>query len=316
MGTPWRYYSSTAVANTLGNVGGISNSATSIYVASSPPVGYPAQFPFTLELEGDTTGGGNPANAELVSVQSGSGTSGSPWIVTRGYDGTTAVIHGQGVKVQHVISGNDLTTAATHIASDSTTTPLPHGLPASAWAAGGFNILAEQTLTNSTSSSVTFNNIPGTNNNLLIVIQGRSDYASAMYVDCGCSINGDSSSSYGESNFYASDTTGTISGAKTADQHAQTSWNWFTTIAGSQSGSAVDPGGGFAIIPNYTSTAFGKQYVGMSGWGEATTTKEAIFNRFGWYVPSSQVAITSLTFTAANGHFITGSFFGLYGFGA
>jgi hypothetical protein len=315
MGTPWRQYSSIAVANTLNNAGGISNSAVSIFCATTP-VGYPALFPFTLELEGDTTGGGNPANAELVSVISGSGTSGSPWIVQRGYDGTTAVIHGQGVKVQHVISGNDLAVAAAHEAADSTTTPLPHNLPASAWASGGFSIIAEQTMTNSTNSSVAFNNIPGTYANLLLAIMARSDYVTTELVNCACSVNGDSTASYAESNLYADDTSGTISGAKAADQSAKTSWSWFTQIGGSKSGSAVDPGGGFIIIPAYTSTAFGKLYCGMSGYGEGTTHQTAVRARWGWYVPAAQGAITSLTLTASNGHFITGSFFGLYGFGA
>ena len=77
-----RFYSNTAVAGQLGAT--INNSATSMFL-SSTPVGYPTQFPFTLALDAGT------ANFELVSVTSGNGTVGTPWQITRGFDGTTKV---------------------------------------------------------------------------------------------------------------------------------------------------------------------------------------------------------------------------------
>jgi hypothetical protein len=118
-----RYYSNTAQAATLENAGGISTGTTNIVLSTTN--GLPTSFPFTLRLDPDT------ANEELVSVTSGSGTGGSPYVVTRAYDGTTAKSHTQGSPVVHSGSAADLRLPQEHMAN--VTPGDVHGLPVSAW---------------------------------------------------------------------------------------------------------------------------------------------------------------------------------------
>lgn len=103
-----RYYSNTAAATTLENSGGITPTSTQLILANT--TGYPTQFPFTLRLEPDTP------NEELVTVNSGAGSAGSPYIVSRGSDGTTAKSHAQFSPVTHGFSARDLREPQEHIA--------------------------------------------------------------------------------------------------------------------------------------------------------------------------------------------------------
>jgi hypothetical protein len=88
MGTPARYYSSTAVTTTLSS--SIGSSDTALTVASSS--GFPSSYPYTLILEKDS------ANEEIVTVTS---LVGSNFQVTRGVDGTSARTHSAGTAVEH-----------------------------------------------------------------------------------------------------------------------------------------------------------------------------------------------------------------------
>lgn len=103
-----RYYSNTAVATTLENSGGITPTSTQLILGNT--TGYPTQFPFTLRLEPDTP------NEELVTVNSGAGSAGSPYVVSRGSDGTTAKSHAQFSPVTHGFSARDFREAQDHIA--------------------------------------------------------------------------------------------------------------------------------------------------------------------------------------------------------
>lgn len=103
-----RYYSNTAVATTLANSGGITPTSTQLILDST--TGYPTQFPFTLRLDPDTQ------NEELVTVNSGAGTSSSPYVVSRGSDGTTAKSHAQYSPVTHGFSARDLREPQDHMA--------------------------------------------------------------------------------------------------------------------------------------------------------------------------------------------------------
>lgn len=301
----WRYYSNTAIPDTLGVPGGgtLSTSATSLYAASNAPSGYPGSFPWTLRLEPGT------ANEELVSVSSGAGTSASPWVVTRAYDGTTAKTHASGVAIAHGTSANDFTQAANHYAEGSGSGV--HGLPLSAWATAGISKIQDTTLSNSTTSVVTFSSIPQTYSHLLLVVQGRLTENTVQSDDTGIQFNGDSSSVYGYITQYANNPSGTMAfGA--GNGFAVPAMPAFRLTA-SQAGSNVNAGGGFAFIPNYTSTAFNKLVYGITGGGNGTTSFADIRTRVGIYNPSSQAAITSLSITAPTGNFLTGSRFTLYG---
>lgn len=117
-----RNYSNTAVAATVENAGGIASGTTSLVLSST--TGMPA-VPFTLRIRPET------ANEELVTVTGGLGTVGTPYVVTRGADGTSAKSHPQGSVIVHSISARDFKEPQDHI--DNVTPGSPHGLPASAW---------------------------------------------------------------------------------------------------------------------------------------------------------------------------------------
>ena len=106
MGTPARYYSSTAVRTTLAT--SVSSTDTEIVVASS--TNFPTQYPFTLILEKDS------ANEEILTVTSKVGTS---FIVTRGFDGTSARAHAAGTSVEHGVSAKDFTDFRSHEAASN-----------------------------------------------------------------------------------------------------------------------------------------------------------------------------------------------------
>ena len=118
-----RNYSNTAVSTTLN---GAITSGTSVVLNSQTGMPTP---PFQLSIEPDS------ANEEIVLVTSGSGTGGSPYVVTRGQDGTSNINHANGVTVQHRISAIDLTDSRTHEAASSGV----HGLDSSNLKVSGGN---------------------------------------------------------------------------------------------------------------------------------------------------------------------------------
>ena len=137
MGTPTRYYSSTAVRTTL--AASVAASDTQIQTASSS--GFPSLYPFILILEKDS------ANEEIVLV---TGKTGIAFNVTRGVDGTAARAHTVGTSVEHGMVALDLTESRAHEAASNGV----HDLPAGSAVVG---TTATQTLTNKTLSSPTIN---------------------------------------------------------------------------------------------------------------------------------------------------------------
>lgn len=105
-----RNYSNTAGATTLENVGGITPTSTQIILGNTN--GYPSQFPFTLRLDPNT------ASEELVTVNSGGGSAGNPYVVSRGADGTTAKSHAQFSVITHGFSARDLREPQVHMDDD------------------------------------------------------------------------------------------------------------------------------------------------------------------------------------------------------
>lgn len=118
-----RFYSNTAAAATLQNAGGISTGTTNLVLSTTN--GLPTFFPFTLRIDPDT------ANEELVSVTSGAGTVGTPYVISRGYDGTTAKSHTVGAPVVHSGSAIDFREPQEHL--NNITPGDVHGLPESSW---------------------------------------------------------------------------------------------------------------------------------------------------------------------------------------
>jgi hypothetical protein len=304
----WRYYSNVAVADTLAVPGGgnLSTGATSLYAGSGAPSGYPTSFPFILDLEPGTS------NFELVQVNSGAGTSATPWVVTRGADGTTARTHNAGTALSHTWSAGDLTQAASHYALGSGSGA--HGLPASAWAGNSLSTINETTLANSTTSVITWSGIAATWLHLLIVAQARLTETTQLADDIYLTFNGDTGAHYSYLTLSATNATGTlVQAAFTA--YAGTSIP-LLRVAASQGGAPVNAGAGYAIIPNYANAAYNKSAYAMSGMGNATSAQVDGRLRWGFWNPTSQAAVTSISLTApAGSDFLTGSQFCLYGLG-
>jgi microcystin-dependent protein len=97
-----RNYSNTAAPTSLSSA--IISTTTSFSVASL--AGYPSSVPFVIALERGT------ANEELCLVTA---VASNTVTVTRGYGGTQAVGHAQGVAVEHVASAEDYDDANAHI---------------------------------------------------------------------------------------------------------------------------------------------------------------------------------------------------------
>lgn len=285
------YYSNTAVAAELG--AGISNSATSLYLNLTPS-GYPANFPFKLVLS--PNGAINEGQApEVVYVSSGSGTAASPWVVSRGEDGSTAAAWTAGATIQHEATAGDFTLSRVHEAEGDGDSP--HGLPASAWLAGATAALYSSTLAVA-AASVTISDIAAGYSHLILVVQARCTEASVDDDYFYCTVNGDTGANYSWTD------------ADGSSHTATTSWGLGKIAAASLSSPAA--GGVFAVIPNYAASTLNKMFFGLGGAGNASHIFPSLCT--GFYTPSSQIAISSLTLTApASSDFVIGSYFGLYG---
>jgi hypothetical protein len=301
MSTPAFNYSNNSVNNTLGAA--ISNSATSMYCTSAPS-GFPGTFPFRVVLGG----------TEVVHVTAGAGTAGTPWTITRGQDGTAASAWPISTTLVHELTAGDLSLSRIHEAAQQA--QLPHGLPATAWQASAFATLNETTMPNSTSNLLTWSSIPQTYKNLLIIVSGRLTENTVQSDDVTCTINGDTANNYNYLTFSATNISGSTTGALSAvGDFTGNAANWpLARMSASLSGTAVNVGGGFAIIPNYSAAAFNKSFYGISGANGGNNMTDGRL-RFGFYNPGTQAAITTLALTAPNGNFVLGTFFGLYGFG-
>lgn len=304
--TDWRFYTNLSVPDTLVVTGGgnLSLSGTSIQAGSGAPVGYPTNYPWVLRLDYGT------ASEEIVLVSSGAGTSANPWIIERAQDGTTAKTHNSGAGIAHGLSAFDLTTAANHYNMGSGSGV--HGLPAAAWLSGSFSTFQETTPSNG-ATSVAFNSIPQTNKHLLITGQGRLAETGVQSDDISIQFNGDTSSVYSFLTMFAANPGGSMTGPTTGTGFATSQAPLFRLLA-SQSGAAVNMGGGFAILPNYTSTSGNKLFYSVSGGGNGTSSFVDLRVRVGIYNPSVQAAITSFSIVMpASG--VNNAQFSLYGFG-
>ena len=300
---PSRYYSNVAVPGTLG--ASISNSATSLYMSATPS-GYPGQFPFTLCLDEGTS------SMELVSVTSGAGTAGSPWVVSRGFDGTTAVAHTGGTAtITHDLSAYDVATSRSHEASGSGSGV--HGLPAAAWETAAYAVINETVLTNSTTGVMTWSDIPATYSHLMVVVMGRCTNTGALINDIQLQINGDSGSYYSYLYMQSNNISGTLAAPAANSSYGEPSLGVFT-LASSGGGAAQNAGYGFAILPWYTSTVFNKGILSLTGAGNGTSAMANGRTLWGFYNPPTQAAISSLSLATPTGtYFKSGSSFGLYG---
>jgi hypothetical protein len=298
------FYSNNAVDATIGNAGSLAIGGTTLFVTGSAPTGYPASFPFRLTLGG----------TEVVHVASGAGTSGTPWVISRGQDGTTAQAWPQGTLVQHRATQGDIQLSRLH--EGSVAADLPHGLPAGAWATSVWGTIQE-TVTAASQATVSIGSIPGTYKHLMLIINGRGNSAALQADDVLMTLNGDAGAHYSYVTTSCTNISGGTTGALGAVSDFTTSavTNWpVIRINCSLAGAAVNAGGGTAFIPNYSGSTFGKMFWSQSAAGNGTTAMVDYRSRMGWWTPVAQAAITSMLLTAPGGStFKDGTFVGLYG---
>lgn len=314
MGTIQYHYSNVALPASVGNSGGLGQADTSLF-CQSPPSGYPAQFPFKLELDPDS------GLAEVVKVNSGSGTAADPWILTRQWDGTLAVPHAEGAVIKHRLSQEDLALARDHEAADNVTpdasqpgSPLPHGLPLAAWLSSSFSVISEQALTSAV-SQISFSAIPQTSKHLLLVLNGRLSGTTSQPGYAQVTLNGDGSARYGHLGFGADHLGGSLSGVTAHDSNSASGWSTLIDVPSSQTGSAVNGGGGFVFFPDYASNTFTKTCYSFTAFGFGTSVPATGQIRFGFYNPPTQAGISSIALAASQGNFVAGTTATLYGIG-
>lgn len=152
-----------------------------------------------------------------------------------------------------------------------------------------------------TSPTVTFNNIPQNYTDLLIKISARSNVSAAnseMYI----THNGDLGSNY--STTWLTGNGSTAGSARGSNNGAVVTIQINGATSTSNTFGSID-----VYTPNYTSSLL-KQSI-VDGVIENNTT--AYDSRLISYLYRSNAPLTSVTFTAVGGGFVTGSTFTLYG---
>ena len=288
-----RFYSNVANVTTLTNAGGINNTTTNIIVAAT--TGFPTSFPFMLRLEPGTL------NEECVLVNSGSGTSGSPYSATRGWDGTPAVAHGAGVIVKHGFSQVDFQEPAAHLnAVGPGGSPNPHGLPDLAWNNTLSTMIGTVSVA-STTSTITFSSIPSSYKNLRIYWTAIS---STTNNNANLQMNFNGSTTAYDYEWIIVNNSTTPTGAHTG--------NTTFGIAGFPwgNGSTTIPGSGVIHIPGYSGT-LEKRYTFEATASDTSTVAWILaVGSGGW---TGTAAINQISFTLNLGSFLAGSLFSLYG---
>jgi len=166
------------------------------------------------------------------------------------------------------------------------------------WAAPNAELLA-QTVLGGSASSITFNSIPQTHRDLVIVTFGIS--TSTGLAQLKMRINGDSSSNYETQAMFGIDATVTA-----VRLTAQTSLE--CGIIGD-----TDPSTSEAIIAGYTNTSYPKQVLARAAYQDATGYP--IIWTAASHLYSTSAAITSLTFFPQAGNFAAGVEISLFGIG-
>ena len=150
--------------------------------------------------------------------------------------------------------------------------------------------------------------------NLLITAQARLVETTVLSDDVTVQFNGDASAVYSYLADYMNNPGGLMTAPTAGTAYAGTSAPIFRLLA-SLGGAAVNAGGGFAVIPNYSGATLNKTFYSISGGGDGTSSFVDLRTRVGSYNPSSQLAISAVSITAPSGGFTAGGFFGLYAFG-
>jgi len=178
------------------------------------------------------------------------------------------------------------------------------GATGPAGAAGALTQISQQVL-GSSAPTITFNSIPGTYTDLVLVVTGRGDAtapASSVYLQ----FNGDTGSNYSGEQLLGNNTSAT---ATPATATAKQQWG-VVTAATATSGLA---GSSEITIFGYAGTTFQKNALSRINWRTGTTAATFFtLQQSNWW--NSTSAITSIVAGLVDGsNFITGSVATLYG---
>jgi hypothetical protein len=149
-----------------------------------------------------------------------------------------------------------------------------------------------------TTTAVTFASIPGTGNRLQIVVWGGG---SSNDANVNMTFNGDTAAHYAYNGYLQFTTT-----SPTANDAVS------ATACGVGQLSATNTSQTIADIPFYAVAAFGKMVTSASGAIPSTSSASANLatqSTCNWDNGGTPAAITSITMTAASGHFLSGSQF-------
>lgn len=277
-----RYYSNLAQGSFITNTGGIEPSDSALTVQAS--VHWPTSFPFVLRAEPGT------ANEEVILVTSGSGTSASPYLLSRGYDGTNPLVHAQGASIIPGFCQLDLVDPQVHI-NETTSTSGVHGLPANAWGGGTTQLIAAYPYTAASGTTLNITSIPPTYNHLRIQYAIKGNGTSAGGLTNGADpllmrCNNISTNTYdGVSNYIGDSFSGARGGAGIGTTfYCGISWNNFYPTAGR--------GTGWIDIPNYSDSTSVKN---VTFAGVATDNGGAITYIYGAGGPGGSANVSAIS---------------------
>lgn len=299
MATQNRYYSNTATVTTLTNPGGINSGALVLQVGAT--TGFPVQFPFILRIEPATV------SEEVVLVTSGAGTSGNPYTITRGYDGTAARSHSQGVVVKHGFAQVDFQDSQIHLnAIGPGGAPNPHSLPDTAWSAPVCVSLFNTTLS-AAAASINIGSISSAYKNLRLYISAIGVSATTT-LDLQMQFNSDTAAHYGWGQGYISNSSATGSGLHNANvSQIKIGSVWANS-------SSTIPGLTVVDIPFYSNSTLWKGCTSLTTAQDGGTAAWNIGYIGGVWM--SAAVINSITLTIASStNFAVGSSVSLYGLG-
>jgi hypothetical protein len=187
------------------------------------------------------------------------------------------------------------------------------GYNGTSWLPVGWIPIASTTL-GSAAASVTFNSIPATYKNLVVVALAKSAPAT-NFEDILLRFNNDSGTNYANINVTADNTGGApalLSGSSqtSAPILRMPSSNLNSTIFG----------GGFAFVLGYSNSSMSNKNVfSLSGNGDWGNVGQFRMRGCSWGAGGGSFtasAVTRIDLISGNGNFVTNSSFQLYGFGA
>ena len=199
-----RYYSNDGYAVTLANPGGLNNIQTNLQVSAS--TNWPVNFPFVVSVDPGLV------SEELLLLTSGVGTTLDPYVMQRGFDGSTAQPHATNAVVVPKICQLDLAEPQQHINLSGSGSGA-HGLPPSAWLGGQYQLIGAPQVLATSQSTVTFGSsyfsaIPNGCHNIVVYANVKTSYTSAGVEDLMVQINGYTGANYGSAYVQLVGTTG------------------------------------------------------------------------------------------------------------